>query len=113
MIHDPELLDKLAALPTETYEGVVYRVTGTSRDGTASSISGGRWSLVDVGVLYTSLAREGALAEVVSYLSLLTSLPHKPLHIHRIQTATSGTLRLANGSLADLGVDMEQYHVGD
>jgi RES domain-containing protein len=113
MIHDPGLIDKLAAIPTETFEGVVYRVTGTSGDGTASSANGGRWSPIDVSVLYTSYSREGALAEVVSYLSLLSPVPNKPLRIHRIETATSKTLRLARDDLGRLGVDMERYGVRD
>ena len=109
MINDPELIDKLSAFPTEEFEGTVYRATGVSRDPTASSTSGGRWSPVDVSVLYTSLEREGALAEVVSYLALLTPVPNKPLRISKIETATRSTLRLARARLPDLGVDMARY----
>ena len=65
MIHDPELLDHLDALPKETFGGKVFRGTRQSLDPLASSYSGGRWMRRDgAGVLYTSLAREGALAEI-------------------------------------------------
>ncbi|MEL6734610.1 MAG: RES family NAD+ phosphorylase [Pseudomonadota bacterium] len=113
MIHDPELIDKLAGFPTETFDGRVFRASGISRDPTASSTSGGRWSPVDVSVLYTSFERDGALAEVVSYLSLLTPLPNKPLRVHEIQTSTSKTLRLARTTLTELGVDMTHYGTRD
>lgn len=112
MIHDSELLDNLAALPTETLEGIVDRVTSTSRDGTASSNSGRRWSFANVGVLYARFARDGARAEVVSYLSLLTPLPRKLLRVHRIQTATSKTPHLETGGLSGLGVDIDMERVG-
>jgi hypothetical protein len=74
MIHDPDLLDRLSVLPTERFEGPVYRATGLSTDPTAPSISGGRWAPppeADAGnfVLYTSLERDGALAELCSFLA--------------------------------------------
>ena len=63
MIHDPDLLDQLDALPKEAFDGEVFRGTRQSLDPLASSYSGGRWMQRDgAAVLYTSLAREGALA---------------------------------------------------
>ena len=65
MIHDPVLIDQLDAVPKETVDGEVFRGTRQSLDPLASSYSGGRWMRRDgAGVLYTSLAREGALAEI-------------------------------------------------
>jgi len=59
MIHDPDLLDRLDALPKESFDGAVFRGTRQSLDPLASSYSGGRWMRRDgAGVLYTSLARE-------------------------------------------------------
>jgi hypothetical protein len=63
MIHDPDLLDQLDALPKEAFDGEAFRGTRQNLDPLASSFSGGRWMRRDgAGVLYTSLAREGALA---------------------------------------------------
>ena len=114
MIHDQGLVDRLGALPVERYEGEVFRATGLTADPLASSVSGGRWAPtagdgVDVPVLYTSLERDGALAEVVSYLTLLTPLPSKPLKVARLGVSTAKTLRLARAGLAALGVDMARY----
>ncbi len=73
MIHDPDLLDRLSTLPTERFAGEVFRATGLSVDPAAPSISGGRWAPppdADAGifVLYTSLERDGALADFALFL---------------------------------------------
>ena len=60
MIHDPDLIDRLDALPKETFDGDVFRGTRQSLDPLVSSYSGDRWMRRDgAGVLYTSLARKG------------------------------------------------------
>ena len=94
---------------------MVFRATGVSTNPLAFSVNGGRWAPpardgADVPVLYTSLARDGALAEVVSYLTLLTPLPlSRPLKVSRLGVSTSNTLRLARVGLEGLGVDMTRY----
>lgn len=115
MIHDQGLLDQLSGLATERFEGEVFRATGISADPLAFSANGGRWGPpardgVDVPILYTCMARDGALAEVVSYLMLLTPMPlSRPLKVSRIGVSTAKTLRLARLSLERLGVDMGRY----
>ncbi len=114
MIHDQGLVDQISALAVERFDGEVYRATGVSADPLAFSFNGGRWAPpaqddVDVPILYTSMERDGALAEVVSYLTLLTPLPSKPLKVARLGVSTAKTLRLARVSLEGLGVDMACY----
>ncbi len=115
MIHEQRLVDLLSRLPVEKFEGEVYRTTSVSADPIAPSSNGGRWAprqenAAEVSVLYTSFHRDGALAEVVSYLTLLTPLP-KPrnLKVSRLAVSTRKTLRLAHTKLADLGVDKDGY----
>ena len=56
------------------------------------------------------MERDGALAEVVSYLMLLTPLPlSRPLKVSRLGVSTAKTLRLARVGLEGLGVDMARY----
>jgi hypothetical protein len=69
VIHDKDLLDNLSELPQRRFEARVYRATGLSKDPIAISAGGGRWSpppdgTFNVPVLYTSLEREGALADL-------------------------------------------------
>lgn len=115
MIHDQHLLDLLSDLPTERFDGEVFRATGVTSDPLAFSVNGGRWAPAvldgaEIPILYTSLARDGALAEVVSYLVQLTPLPlSRPLKVSRLGVSTSRTLRLARATLPGLGVDMARY----
>lgn len=55
MIHDPDLLDQLDALPKETFDGEAFRGTRQSLDPLASSFSGGRWMRRDGAGVFQSL----------------------------------------------------------
>ncbi len=115
MIHDPDLLDRLSAFHPERFEGEVFRATRTNADPIAASISGGRWAAPPDGnvghsVLYTSLERDGAIAEVASFLAELTPIPGpRPISVTRLAVSTSHTLQLVRTDLATLGVDLARY----
>ena len=115
MIHDPALLDRLSVLRSERFEGEVSRATRANADPVAASISGGRWAPPPDGdtghsVLYTSLARDGAIAEIASFLAQLTPMPG-PRHIKvtRLAVSTARTIRLVRTDLGALGVDLARY----
>lgn len=110
MIHDPELLDKLAAFRTEAFEGQVYRATRMSLDPTAYSAWGGRWSVKDDNpVLYTSLEPDGAIAEISHHWSLMTPRPSKPAMLHTLNVSAAQTLKLIRADLSVLGVDLDRF----
>ena len=115
MIHDPRLLDRLSEFHSERFEGEVFRATRTSADPVAASISGGRWAPPSDGeaghsVLYTSLERDGAIAEVASFLAQLTPIPvPRPLKVTRLVVSTARTIRLVRADLGSLGVDLARY----
>ena len=115
MIHDQGLADRLSALRTERFESEVFRATRVGADPTAPSISGGRWAPPPQGdpgvhVLYTSLERDGALAEVASFLAGLTPVPGpRAIKVTRLAVSTARTLRLARADLADFGIDSGRY----
>ena len=109
MIHDPDLLDRLDALPKETFDGEVFRGTRQSLDPLASSYSGGRWMRRDgAGVLYTSLAREGALAEISFHWGQLNPRPTKPVILHTLRVASSSNLEAGPGRPCGVGRSGEQ-----
>lgn len=56
-------------------------------------------------MLYTSLEREGALAEVSFHWSQLTPPPSKPVALHRIAVRVNGVLQLTESDLVELGVE--------
>ena len=115
MIHDPSLLDRLSAFGPERFEGEVFRATRVNADPVAASISGGRWAPPPDGdaghsVLYTSLERDGAIAEVASFLAELTPIPGpRQINVTRLTVSTSHTLRLVRADLAALGVELARY----
>jgi hypothetical protein len=115
MIHEQRLVDQLSALPVERFEGEVFRTTRAGADPMAASVNGGRWAPPpnngsEVSVLYTSLERDGSIAEVVSILAGLSPVPGpRPLNVTRLGISTAKTLRLARTGLETLGVDMRRY----
>jgi hypothetical protein len=110
MLHDPDLLDQLDALPKETFDGDVSRATRQNLDPLASSYSGGRWMRRDgAGVLYTSLAPEGALAEISFHWGQLNPRPTKPVVLHTLRVVTHRTLKLVRADLPTLGVAESSY----
>ena len=114
MSHDPELTERIGKLPQESFDGRVSRATGMNADPLAYSLSGGRWApwsreAGSFPVLYTSMERDGALAEVVAHLGALTPIPRKPLIVHELAVSTGKTLRLVRAALSQLGVDLSLY----
>ena len=115
MIHDPSLLDRLSEFHSERFKGEVFRATRPNADPLAASISGGRWAPPPDGeaghsVLYASFERDGALAEVASFLAQLTPIPGpRSIKATRLAVSTSHTLRLVRADLAALGVDMARF----
>lgn len=112
--HDPDLLDRLAALEQQRFDGEVWRATRLGQDPTAFSHNGGRWappsSYQSVPVLYTSLSREGAIAEMTSWLAMLVPRPSKPIMVHRLQVKAQIVVAIDLPGLTPLGVDPSSYH---
>jgi RES domain-containing protein len=110
VIHDPALLERLSAFAPERFDGEVFRATRRSLDPLAASTSGGRWAPKGlVPVLYTSLLREGALAEISYQWSQLTPPPSRPALLHRLGVSAERRLRLLRADLEALDVDMKRY----
>ena len=115
-IHDRVILDALEALDPEPFRGAVWRVTRRGREPLRGAAAHGRWSASgEFEVLYTSLVREGALAEIGYRLSLQPVWPSRIEHeIHTIDVQTERTLRFADtASLAPFGVDGARYRSFD
>ena len=111
MLHDPELLEQLDARPSILFEDSIFRATRLNLDPLAPSTRGGRWAPPDeIPVLYTSLSRDGAIAEIVHHWMQLTPLPSKPLLVHELDVSTRTTLRLLKADLVEFGVPISNYH---
>ena len=108
---DPALLDALDAFARVPYAGEAWRAVRGGRDPIQGNAAGGRWDPTLFDVLYTSLAPDGAVAEVHFHLSRQPVFPSKiKFGLHRITVRTAKTLRLRNlEAMVPLGVDKARY----
>jgi len=115
-VHDRPILDALEGLTPVRYDGVVWRITRAGRDAAMGSTANGRWSPGGaVEVLYTSLEREGSLAEIGYRLSIEPVWPSLIRHeIHEMRVRSERTLRFGDvASLGRFGVDVSRYESFD
>lgn len=111
-VHDRAILDALEAFETEAVEKKVWRVARRGRDSLRGAVANGRWNAVgEFEVLYTSLKRDGALAEVGYRLSLEPVWPSKIQHqVHTLNIKASRVLRFESLSqLERLGVNTAKF----
>lgn len=106
------MLDALDAIAPTSFEGDVWRIARQGRDALRGSTAQGRWGPDGAfEVLYTSLERDGALAEIGYRLTLEPVWPSRLAHeLHRIAALADRTLRFADiSALQPLGVDPARY----
>ncbi|MCM0021563.1 MAG: RES family NAD+ phosphorylase [Tagaea sp.] len=108
---DHRLLDALDALPREAFAGRVWRVVPEGRNPAQGHASLERWGNGAFDVLYTSLERDGAIAEIHEYLNLQPVFPSKPSwSSFELAVRSHRTLRLADlSALKNLDVDIDAY----
>jgi hypothetical protein len=106
------LLDAIEAETPARFSGQVWRVVTDGFDPLRPSRAGGRWDDGSFDVLYTSAARDGALAE--SWFHAAKGQPIIPSKVSKrlfqIEAELHRVLDLSsNGKLASLGVNMAAY----
>ena len=110
--HESALLDALSEYVPIAFSGEIWRITRKRFEPLRASTAHGRWSAgADIEVLYTSLERQGALAEIGFRLGLEPVWPSRMEHeIHRLDVGVERTLRLVDfKALEELGVDTLRY----
>jgi RES domain-containing protein len=108
---DLELLDKVDVLPRIAYEGTAWRIAREGRDPLQGHPAAARWDPGTFDVIYTSLAREGSLAEIHFHLNRQPVFPSKLVSVlHRITLRTQRVLQLADlAAVEALGVARDRY----
>ncbi len=110
--HDRSTLDILEALGGTSFEATVWRVTRSERDALRGSSANGRWSSnSEPEVLYTSLEKHGALAEIGFRLAAEPIWPSRIRHsIHAIRAKATNIVDIGKMEmLQKLGVDVPAY----
>ena len=59
--------------------------------------------------MYTSLSRDGALAELSFHWGMLTPLPSKPAVLSRIKAEMESSMRLLHTDLQNFGINDTEY----
>lgn len=109
-----ELSGPISRQTPRSFEGTVYRVTPVPTDATKPTANGGRWAPrprrePGFRVLYTSLDRNGAIAEVASFLLDQSPRPVLDLKVSSIRISASKSIELTIEQLVQLGVDEAQF----
>ena len=112
---DLRLLDAIDAFTREPFAQAVWRVVREGRDPIVGAPSISRWCDGTFDVLYTSLERDGALAETYALLSVQPVFPSKvPFFVHQLKVSAGKTIRFADLTiLGKLGVDVNRYRERD
>lgn len=111
-MHDRRLLKFLGEKPQEEFSGPVWRArpVGGKYDPTTPANVDGRWASPEgPAVLYTSLEREGSLAEIAFHWGQFTPLIKRPAALYKLRLKTSKTLRLIRTDLESLDIMWEDY----
>lgn len=107
-LRDPSLLDALETCLPSPFDGSLWRVTRTGRDPCQCARGGGRWDDTTFDVLYTSIAEQGAIAEMHFHLRRgQPVVPSKPIYrLHELSYRSDNVLDLSDADrLRMLGVD--------
>lgn len=113
-VHDRAILDVLESLDSEPVEKTAWRVVRKGRDPLRGAVANGRWNAIgEFEVLYTSLASEGALAEVGYRLSLEPVWPSRIEHeVHTLRIKADRALIFEDlQQLEKLGVNIARYEI--
>lgn len=105
-----KLREHLAGFSLTKIDTEVFRATPVGQNGLVASTRGGRWMPAgQFAVLYTSLTKEGAMAEAAFRLGSLTPLPTKPIVLHQIVARLDNILPLSFEDLLNLGAENSHY----
>lgn len=112
---DLRLLDAIDAFKREPFAQAIWRVVREGRDPIVGAPSISRWCDGTFDVLYTSLKRDGALAETYELLSVQPVFPSKVhFFVHQLKVSARKTIRFADlPTLGKLGVDVSRYRDRD
>ncbi len=112
---DLELLDAIDKCAREKFDGKVWRVVRDGRDPLSGAASRSRWCDGSFDVLYTSMERDGAIAEIHAFLSLQPVFPSKPRWFdYELKVTTERSLVLADlSTLGRFGIEAARYRERD
>ncbi len=114
MVYSPELLDRLQGIDPTPWAGQAFRHMFGSYPPDAENTRGARWNPPGVAAIYTSLARDGALAEAEHQIAVQPIRPHARRTIYTLELTLAGVLDLTDPELLlSLGVGPAELEADD
>ncbi len=115
MAYDPDLLDQLENLGSETFSGEVFRYTGGRRRPDQENTVGARWNPPEVAAIYTALDLDTLMAEFEHHLAALSPAPKRDAFtLYSLQVEIENVVNLREQAvLAKLGVTPETLRADD
>jgi hypothetical protein len=105
VLYPPELLDRLQAITPAPWAGQAFRHMFGDYPPDAENTRGARWNPPGVAAIYTSLARDGALAEAEHQIAVQPIPPRARRTIYTLELTLAGVLDLTDADLLQsLGV---------
>ena len=97
------------------FNAPVWRVTWATRDPLIGGTGGGRWHPPNAfEALYTSLAADGAMAEMYHHLSRAPVFSSSHMRLHRLSVPVERTLVFGDvAALEDVGIDEAAFRRGE
>ena len=113
-IHDPELLDAIESLGAEVLEDVtVWRHMFNDNPPELSNTRGARWNPAGLAAIYTSEAREIAIAEGQHAIDSQPLRPTARRVVYELRVSASKVLRITLADLPALGLNGEDLESPD
>lgn len=105
MVYPPELLDHLQAIDPSQWAGQAFRHMFGDYPPDAENTRGARWNPPGIATIYTSLTREGALAEAEHQIAVQPIRPRARRTIYTLELTLASVLDLTDPALLQsLGV---------
>jgi RES domain-containing protein len=105
-IHDPALLDAIESLGTEQLDDVtVWRHMFNDNPPELSNTRGARWNPPGLAAIYTSLARDTAIAEEQHAMDSQPLRPRARRYVYELRVSAKRALRINMSDLQALGLN--------
>lgn len=94
MIYPPQLLDRLQAVSGNPWQGRAFRHMFADYPPDAENTRGARWNPAEVAAIYTSLSRDGVIAEAEHQIALQPVPPRVKRTIYEVDLTLANVLDL-------------------
>ena len=105
MVYPPLLLDRLQAAAASPWQGRAFRHMFADYPPDAENTRGARWNPAEVAAVYTSLTRDGVIAEANHQIALQPLPPRVKRTVYEIDIALTSVVDLT-GSEALVSLDL-------